>query len=204
MTIQECCRAGHSLCRTVPAVLASALLVMTNTPFGKSMSRFRSIASDRAAAQTLDPASGPGTTLTYVAGSSVKVQQIIGDCDWAVEAAKGSCQPTASQTITKYDIAGTDIGYSFEQPEANRFIILFGDTISSNTALVKYNAGDSFASSTTTDPEVGLLLNFFTKSDGSPLFVQPPGIKMGPDDVPNSGIDLGGKIYLVCNTVGTA
>lgn len=37
-------------------------------------------------------------------------------------------------------------------------------------------------------------------NDGSPLFVKPPGITMGPDDIPNSGISLNGRIYFLCNT----
>lgn len=45
----------------------------------------------------------------------------------------------------------------------------------------------------------GLLLNFYANSDGSPLFVKPPGIPMGPDATPNAGISLNGQIYLVCN-----
>src|SRR5262249_40418922 len=37
--------------------------------------------------------------------------------------------------------------------------------------------------------------------DGSgPLFVKPPGVNMGADDVPNSGITLSDGIYLIANT----
>lgn len=135
-------------------------------------------------------------SLTWTPGSSVKVEQVIGDCDWAVKAKNGTCQPTASQTVTRFNILGTDISSSFE--DNGKVIFVFGDTISGNS--VKFQAHDPIASSTSTDPESGLLLNFFTNADGSPLFVEPPGIAMGADDVPNGGISLSDGIYLVCNT----
>jgi len=87
-------------------------------------------------------------------------------------------------------------------------MFLFGDTISNDPSMpwstssapfVAYRAGDAIGWSTSTDPESGLLLNLCTNSDGSPLFVQPPGVNMGPDNVPNAGISLNGQIYLICN-----
>ena len=46
----------------------------------------------------------------------------------------------------------------------------------------------------------GLFLDYFTRSDGTVLFVQPPGVKMGADDVPNAGINLSGQTYLICDS----
>lgn len=129
------------------------------------------------------------TSLTYIAGSSVKLEQIVGDLDYQTKL------PTASQTVSRFNVLGTDIGYSFE--DNGKLIFSFGDTIGKN---VNYHARDTIAWSTSTDPETGLLLNFFTNPDGTPLFVAPPGVDMGPDDVPNSGISLPDGIYLVCNT----
>src|SRR5208282_4755496 len=86
------------------------------------------------------------------------------------------------------------------------------DTISENTTNWNYHAADLLAWSTNTDGETPLLLNFFTNSPSPitnslgqatnffPIFVQPAGIKMGPDDVPNSGISLSNGVFLVCNT----
>ena len=91
-------------------------------------------------------------------------------------------------------------------------IFLFGDTISENTTNWNYHAADPLAWSTNTDGESPLVLNFFTNSPSPiknllgqatnffPIFVQPEGIKMGPDDVPNSGISLSSGVFLVCNT----
>jgi uncharacterized protein (TIGR03437 family) len=149
------------------------------------------------------PAAAP--TLTYIPGSSVKLEQVIGDCDLQTQAQQivagqtVTCVPTTSQTITRYNIAGNGQGGSFEA-DNGKMIFFFGDTISSDVNIVKYLAADPIAWSTSTDPEQGLLLNFYTNPDGSPLFVQPPGIPMGPDDIPNSGIYLNGQIYFICNT----
>ena len=88
-------------------------------------------------------------------------------------------------------------------------MFIFGDTISNDPSLpwsrtgqpyVDYFGHDPIAWSQPTDPQSGIQLNFFTKPDGSPLFVGPPGLKMGPDDIPNSGITVNNTIYLICNT----
>ena len=137
-------------------------------------------------------------SLVYIPGSSVKLEQVIGDCDWAVKATSGTCLPTASQTVTRFNILGNGFGYSFE--DNGKLLFLFGDTISNNASVVNYHAHDPIASSTGTDPESGLLVNFYTNTDGSPLFMEPPGIAMGADDICNSGITLPDGVYLVCNT----
>lgn len=156
-------------------------------------------------AMRLVPSAGAqSAALTYVPGSSVKLEQVIGDCDFQAQAqqiVKGqtvTCVPTTSKTVTNFNIAGNGQGGSFE---ANgKMIFFFGDTISSNPTAVNYHAGDPIAWSTSSDPEKGLLLNFYTQSDRTPLFVKPPGIAMGGDDIPNSGIYVNGQIYFICNT----
>ncbi|HSR05696.1 MAG TPA: DUF4185 domain-containing protein [Bryobacteraceae bacterium] len=150
------------------------------------------------------PMVAQSTTLTYNPGSTVKLEQVIGDCDYqaqAVEIVAGqplTCVPTTSKTVTRADVAGNGQGGSFEA--GGRMIFFFGDTISSNPSVVNYHAGDPIAWSTSTDPEAGLLLNFYKQSSGLPLFVKPPGIAMGGDDIPNSGITLNGQIYFIVNT----
>ena len=134
-------------------------------------------------------AAQPAPTLAWITNSSVKLEQVIGDVDWA----NGS--NTTSQTITRFNIEGTDISSSFVCG-TNR-IFFFGDTIGSN---VNYNAADPVAWSTTTNGEQGLLLNFYTNSDGSDVFVKPAGIDMSGDDTPNAAICLSNVIYVICNT----
>jgi hypothetical protein len=147
----------------------------------------------------------PGTTLTWATNSSVKLEQLIGDCDWTslsyaeFESGLRQCaQPTASKTISNFHIMGNGLGYSFE--DQGKLTFLFGDTISEDPNTLNYHAADPIAWSTSTNPEAGLILKFFTNQDGTPLFVKPPGIPMGPFDVPNSGIRLSNEVYLVCNT----
>ena len=141
--------------------------------------------------------------LTYVPGSSVKLEQVTADCDWAVLAATKTCKPTASQTITRFNIGGQDVGITFE--DQGKMLFLFGDTISGSANPVEYHGHDAFASSTTGSGEDPLYLTYFTNSDGSPMFVQPVNpdsskVPMGGDDIPSSGINLGGQTYVVVNT----
>jgi hypothetical protein len=147
--------------------------------------------------QAVAQSTGSNVALTYVAGSTVKVEQVIGDCDWQVQAKDGTCLRTASQTVTRFNILGNGQGGSFESN--GKMIFWFGDTISQNPTTVNFHAGDPVAWSTSTDPEAGLLLSFYTNSDGTPLFVKPPGVAMGGYDIPNSGISLSDGIYFVCN-----
>ncbi len=128
---------------------------------------------------------GDQPSLTWIPGSSVKLEQLIGDQDYQTRA------PTLSLTNTNYKVAGTDLGYSFEH--RNQLVFLFGDTLN-------FNAGDTMAFITSGSPDTGLTLTFFTKSDHSTLLVQPPGVAMGPFEVPDSGISIADKAYVVCKT----
>lgn len=127
--------------------------------------------------------------LAWITNSSVKLEQVIGDVDWAT----GS--NTVSQTVTRFNIVGTDISSSFICGTNRMFF--FRDTTGSN---VDYHAADPVAWSTTTNGEQGLQLNFFTYPNGSNVFVQPPGIDMSGDDTPNAGICISNVNYLICNT----
>jgi hypothetical protein len=148
----------------------------------------------------------PPATLTYQPGSTVKLEQVIGDADYAA-IAHGSTVATTSKTVSQCNVAGCDLGQSFEHD--GKVIFLFGDTISNDPSMpwstgsapfVRYRAGDCFGWSTTIDGEAGLLVNLYTEPSGAPLFVQPPGVPMGAFDTPNAGISLNGQIYLVCNS----
>ena len=81
------------------------------------------------------------TTLTYIPSSTTKLEQVIGDCDYqaqAVQIVAGqpvTCVPTASQTVTRADVAGNGQGGSFEAD--GKMIFFFGDTISSNPSALR-------------------------------------------------------------------
>jgi hypothetical protein len=77
-------------------------------------------------------------------------------------------------------------------------IMMFGDSIGETP--VNLNASDPFASSTSTNPDAPMVLDFFTGTTGtSPLFIRPTGVAMGGFNVPNAGIYLDNTIYMVLN-----
>ena len=99
--------------------------------------------------------------LTWITNSSVKVEQIIGEVDWA-DWANGLTNFTASQTVTRFRILGNGHGYSFE--DQGKLIFLFGDTISENTTNWDYHAHDPLAWCVNKDGESGLVLRRSEKS----------------------------------------
>ncbi len=124
--------------------------------------------------------------LSYEPGSSVKLQQLLGQED------KQLHQPTLSQTFTRYGIQGTDLGNSFEN--GGQIYFLFGDTVGRLD-----HALDTIATTDATDPESGVRLDFL--QDGSSyVTIQPPGISMGAFEVPVAGITLGSQAYVAVST----
>ena len=212
--------------------LASALFLLAATAGGRS------------------EAAAAGIQLRWT--GTQKLEQIIGDVDWATGA------PTKSRTFTNYKVLANGLGYSFEHFDKTKnnseLIFLFGDTTAYGTysaspggdcnaaavgaavsvvtacttpptepadfqcpkspadptlvnclgSAFNYLGQDPIARSGTTDPEAGLHLHFLMNG-GLPLFVTPTplgatGIATGGDDIPNSGISLGDKIYIVYST----
>jgi hypothetical protein len=129
--------------------------------------------------------------LTYIDGSTAKINQLVGEED------KEFHKPTLSRTETRYGLIGTDLGYSFEHQ--GRVYFLFGDTVG-----VARGALDSMASVESGgvgwDPAAGVRLDFLTVPGGRYLTIQPPGISMGAFEVPVSGISLNGEVYVVVST----
>jgi hypothetical protein len=142
-------------------------------------------------------AAGGNVALTWIPGSTVKIEQLIGDCDYAAQAKTGLCTPTTSRTNTRAKVVGTDLGASFESQ--GKLIFLFGDTLGPATAT-NYFASDTIASSVSTDPAAGLALDFFTNPAGTPYFVRIAGVNMGAANVPHAGIRLGNTTYVLHNT----
>jgi hypothetical protein len=159
-------------------------------------------------------------SLNYVPGSSMKIEQVTGDCDWAIydQTSPPVCQRTVSQTTTRSDVLGNGLGASFEH-EGN-LIFLFGDIIGASRQYVpqyaslaletKFNdflfdAADPIAWSATRRAEDGLNLSFFPSHTANTptLLVQPQYtvvhhfpegdstlLPMGGDDIPDSGISI--------------
>lgn len=138
------------------------------------------------AVTTVTQATGTAPVVTYIPSSTTKLEQLLGEED------KQLHQPTRSQTVTRYGIEGTDLGYSFEHQGLAYF--LFGDTLGKLDKAL-----DTIATTDVTNPEQGVRLDFLTVGKDY-LTIQPPGISMGAFEVPVSGIDLGGQIYVVVST----
>jgi hypothetical protein len=164
-----------------------------------------------AGSHSVTPAPAAAPTLRYIEGSAAKVEQLLGEED------KERHQPTLSRTVSRYGIEGTDLGYSFEH--AGRAYFLFGDTVGRLARAL-----DTIATTDAQDPEAGVRLDFLTMTEPAqgrrgargraggraavPLApgqseyvtIQPPGISMGPFEVPVSGISLNGQPYVVVTT----
>ncbi|MDR3401655.1 MAG: DUF4185 domain-containing protein [Chthoniobacter sp.] len=125
--------------------------------------------------------------LRYIPGSTVKIEQLLGEID------KERHKPTLSQTFTRFGVLGTDLGYSFEHD--GRAYFLFGDTV----GHVSW-AEDTMAMTEARDPERGVRLNFLMDGKGKYLVIAPPGISMGPFETPAGGISLGGQMYVLVKT----
>ncbi len=124
--------------------------------------------------------------IRYVPGSTIKLEQLLGEED------KEWHQPTLSQTFARYGVQGTDLGYSFEHQ--GRAYFLFGDTI----GRLDY-ALDTIATTDALDPEQGVRLDFLTVGKDY-LTIQPPSISMGGFETPIGGISLGGQMYVAVRT----
>src|SRR5579863_2696355 len=125
--------------------------------------------------------------LRYIPNSTIKINQLLGEED------KERHQPTVSRTFSRFGIQGTDLGNSFEHQ--GRVYFLFGDTLGKLDRAL-----DTIATTDATDPEAGVRLDFLMAGRDEYLTIQPPGISMGPFEVPVAGIDLGGQMYVVVST----
>ncbi len=179
--------------RPLPAAIAVAVLTSVATGAGVG----------RAASEAGASSAGSGPVLRFVPGSTVKVEQLLGEQD------KERRQPTLSRTFSRYGIEGTDLGYSFEHD--GRAVFLFGDTVGQVGRAL-----DTIATTDARDPERGVRLDFLTVEEPSRpaphhprrrlpgrvryLTVEPAGISMGAFEVPVSGISLGGRAYVVVST----
>jgi hypothetical protein len=175
-----------------PSAIVIVVLILTScgggTPAATSApatAAAPSAAASALAASTVAPTRTPAPTpsgprLRYVAGSTKKVEQIIGDTDVQTGAA------TASRTAARFGLQGTDLGQSFEHNGALYF--LFGDAMGTG--------GDPVGVSRSNDPASSLVLDFITDPRGRYLHVTPDGKPLLPFEVPVAGISLGGTMFM--------
>jgi len=165
----------------------------------------------------LAPAAAAAPSLTFVPGSTVKLYQVNGDCDWeawdaSINQSPPTCVRTASQTATRADVLGDDVPVVFEH--RGEMLITFGDTFGADSTrypewvsfenTFQWAAHDPIARSTSTDPGAPLQLDFFLDGNHA-LEVLPKtsggvAVPMGADDVPSAGVDIGGQAYLAVTT----
>ena len=125
--------------------------------------------------------------IIFVPDSTTKLEQLIGDED------KQLHQPTLSQTVSRYKLEGTDLGYSFENNGAVCF--LFGDTVGALDSAL-----DTMATTEARDPERGVRLDFLTSFNRPYLTISPSGINMGAFNTPAGGIQIEGQTYVIVKT----
>ncbi len=125
-------------------------------------------------------------TLQYVPGSSVKVEQLIGDED------KEKHQPTLSQTFSRFGMEGADLGASFEH-QGNAYF-LFGDIVGRGG-----RAPDTLGTTDTLNPDAGVKVDLLMDRRKF-LEILPQGISMGALEVPVAGLSLGGQMYVILNS----
>ena len=178
-----------------------------------------------AVAMVLSPAAAQSVNqtpaLTYVPGSSVKLYQVTGDCDWVewdatINNKTPTCKPTASQTLSKADVMGDDVPVVFENN--GEMILTFGDTIGASTFApwsdvansFVWDAHDPIARSRTANASDGLVLNYFLNGNHGLEILPPPqpsgtAVAMGADNIPpEQGVGIDGTIYLGIKTGASA
>ena len=147
-----------------------------------------------------------------------KLVQVNGPCDWAAwDLGNGPCYPTAA-TDSRSEVLGNDEGNSFVDTSTGELIFLFGDTIGVQLPIKapplgtniypEFHAADAIATAPMPASAADFTIDFFPKSPKTPQFVKPspqPGtppvpVAMGADDVPDTGIHINGKNYIMVHT----
>lgn len=161
----------------------SAAVTHTSTPAGTVPNKSKD------AAQPPAQPVRPNVTLHQVPGSSVKLEQIIGDVDNQLH------QPTRSQTFTRYQLRGADLGISFEHQGHTYF--LFGHPLGRAGRL-----RGAMATTDAVDPELGVRLDFLA-AGGKYIPVETSGTGAESYQVPVAGISLGDQMYVAVEVGST-
>src|SRR6516165_10555220 len=121
---------------------------------GKHLFRLTLVCGVMAASAKATALEPPG--LTWITNSSIKLEQIIGDCDWDVYWHSNTCLPTTSATSNRFGVLGDGQLSCFESN--GKVIVIGGDAISGDPTNHNLHAFDPIGYSTTTDPEAGFLI----------------------------------------------
>jgi hypothetical protein len=147
-------------------------------------------------------------SVVWVAGSTEKVCQPLGEMDWETR------RPTSSQTVTRYGLFAVDLGYSFVHH--GKLFFLFGDSMPSPKFRGRPNlmkdpprvADDNdaigFASDARLDP--CLKIDFYRNAIGAyanPVVLNErgqPAITLRTNEMPIAGISVGERMYVIFGT----
>lgn len=164
-----------------------------------------------AADQSSTPPSLPAplaNKIFYVPGSSQKICQLTGEEDRQFH------RPTVNQTATRFGMVSADNGYSFEHN--GKLWFLFGDARpilrfhskrngpSDPPRVRDYNDAIAYTSATTASdcPKLEFLRNQIG-AYSNPIVVDAqrrPAIRLATNESPDSGIEVGGKAYVLFRT----
>lgn len=142
-------------------------------------------AGETAAVAGINPTVPPD--VSYVVGSTRKIEQLIGDTDFE------RLTPTSNRTESRFGITGSDLGVSFSHNGLT--YVVFGDTLGG-----VYDSRDPIAFTTDTEPEDGILLNFLTDGPTTWRPITIPGISQGSFEVPLDGVSVSNRMYLYHTT----
>jgi hypothetical protein len=166
-----------------------------------------------AIAAVVSGAPAAAQSLGFNAGSTRKVQQLIGG-SWPPTSSVGYCVPagptrvdvdwqTGAPLLNKtyssgnLQVGGCDLGYSFEGQLKDERVLYFlcGDTL-------YFGAEDAVAVSRSTRPEKGLALKFLAEPSSGTAFLVGNHVSfdMTADNVPEAGVGIGDDNYVICAT----
>lgn len=120
----------------------------------------------------------------YVPGSTIKIEQLIGDTDRQRKAL------TSNLTYTRYKLNSTDLGVPFTHK--GKTYLLFGDAPPTDRDPIAYSAD--------TIIEDGFKLNFNTDSAGTWKPITIPGVSLGAYEVPFEGVSWNNVMYIYACT----
>lgn len=144
------------------------------------------------------PLSGQTPTVRYLPGSGQQICQLTGETD------RERGEPTLNRTESRFGLAGTDLGASFEHD--GKLYFFFGDTIGARTGREqegqqrKGQGNDSVAFSDDFAPDDCLKLTFITDTNGRFRSPRVPGVSLLNFEVPTGGFSLNGTMYVFFTT----
>lgn len=139
------------------------------------------------------PSTGLARTVQVVAGSVRKICQLVGEADFERN------EPVMNATFSRVGLYGTDLGIPVEY--AGRLYLLFGDSVAPGHPTRSWNR-DAIATSTDTNPDDCVRLDFPTDPDGWFSVADIPGVSLEGLEVPTGAFAANGLLFAFYTTDG--